>query len=279
MSEMSDKKLQDEKKLEKKNDKKIADKGLTSDEYKRQQELKMKKQNRKDLLTVLAILSSVFVHALLIALLKGGEKMIRNFTGSSVAEAREIYNNTRNVLMGLGIISLIIMIVFIIQCIKEHKKNKRMKTERKAFIDYDRLEMAKIRVAKARLEAQKNGGKSSTKRDRLSKRLADMEWEDNEFLASQRNKKYQGMSEAEYRKMRQEEYERYMNMDFLDDDERQSMLDDWEMSDEEFDNEYEDYTRFERFKLFISEHILIIGIVAGVIILGIMAAIIIGILV
>lgn len=268
MSEMLDRKTADKKNLDKRNDKKntdkkISDKNMTKEEYKRQLELKQKKQNRKDLFTVLAILSSVFVHAVLIVLLKGGEKMIYNFTGGSVSEAREIYNNTKNVLMGIGIISLVIMIVFIIQCVREHKKNKRMKEERKAFIDYDRLEIARVRVARARLEAQKNGDKS---------------FKDDEFIENQRYKRYQGMSEAEYRKLRQEEYEKYLSMDFAD-DEKNSMLEEWEKLESEYNDEYKEYTRFERLKLFISEHILIIGIVAGVAIIAIMAAVIIGMMI
>lgn len=248
---------------------------LKKEEYKKQQELKLKKQKRKELLTVLTILSSVFVNALLIAVLKGGERMVRDFTGGSLAEAREIYENTRNALIGIGIISLIIMLVFIVQCVKERNKNKRAKQNKKAFIDYDRLEMARVRVAKAHQDAKKQGAKAAVNDNNRYRRLDELEREDKEYLDNAKYKKYHGLSEEEYRRIRKEEYDRYMRMDFTDDEERDAFAD-W-ASYEEME-EYEEYTRTERIKLFIKEHIFVISIVAGVGALAIMSAIIIGML-
>ena len=245
-----------------------------ADEWKKQHDLRMKKQKRKDLMTVLAILSSVFVHALLIALLKGGERMVHDITGGTMAQAREIYESTRTVFIGLGIISLILMIIFIVQCVKERNKNKHLKKDKKAFIDYDRLEMARVRVAKARMDAKKQGNKSDSKLDNRYSRLNAMEQEDMEYLEKHRQQSYHGMSQAEYQKKRQEEYERYMNMDFSEDDdyivEHEYPFDD--------DSEYEEYTKLERIKNYIVEHGVIIGIVVGVAILVIMATVIIGFL-
>lgn len=244
------------------------------EEIKRQYELKLKRQKRKELITVLAILSSVFVQALLIGLIKGGARMVQDLTGGSLAQAKEIYDDTKTALIGIGIISLIIMIIFIVQCIKDRKKRKHAKKDKKAFIDYDRLEMARVRVAKARME-EKHGKRSYTRLDDRMSRIDALEKEDAEYLSRHRQRTHKGMTETEYEKLRQEEYERYMNMDFSEDENEEDL---YEEGMDEYEYGYEEYTRFEKIKAFIKRNIMIIAIMSGVVVFAIIAVIIISIL-
>lgn len=246
------------------------------EEIKRQYELKLKKQKRKELITVLAILSSVFVQALLIGLIKGGAGMVQDITGGSLAQAKEIYENTKTALIGIGIISLIIMLIFIVQCIKGRKKSRHAKNinAKKAFIDYDRLEIARLRVAKARME-EKHGKRSGTGLDDRMSRLDALEKEDAEYLSRHRQRTYHGMSESEYKKLLKEEYERYMNMDFSEDVNEKGL---YEEDMDEYQYGYEEYTRLDKIKAFIKRNIMIIAIASGVIVLAVMAVIIISIL-
>lgn len=227
-----------------------------------------KKQKRKDTLTALAIVSSVFIVALLIIWLKGGEGIIKSVTGSSIAEARDIYDRTKNAIIGIGVVSVIIMIVYVAYSVQNRKKSKRASNQKKAFIDYDRLEMARVRVEQARMDAKKQGKKSSSTSYDRNKRLKDAD----EAVYSRKSRP-QGMSEEEYRRMRKEEYERYMSMDFSEDmdDEDNPFLNDYF---DDNDDEYEEYTLFERVKYFISEHKVVAGIGAGVLAITIVTAIV-----
>ena len=235
---------------------------LSNDEQKKKYELRMKKQRRREVITVLAMLSSVFIVAFLLALLKGGERMVHNFTGGSMAKAKEIYNNTKVALVGMGIISGIIMAVFLIQTIKERKNRTHNRKEKEAFIDYDRLEMAKIRVEKARMEAKKNEFSKKNARDR-SIRLSALEQDDNEFFRSHKANKYDVMSEEEYRKYRQEEYERYMSMDWSSDEDEEHLL---EMYVEGLtDNEEDSFSKVV--KNLLMDHKMLIGTGAVVLLL------------
>lgn len=236
-----------------------------------EEEKEMQRQKRKDLFTVLAILSSFFVFAILIAWLKGGERIIKEITGNSTAEAREIYKGAKNAILGIGVLCLIVLLSYVVYNIRDKKKRKHKKNEKKSFIDYDRLEMARVRVEQARMEAKKQGKKTSSVNVERYKNLKDID----EKIYNKKNTP-PGMTEEEYRKMRKEEYDRYMSLDFSED-----MNDDnpfyTAYNDEEMD-EYEDYTIFDRIKEFVREHGVVIVIIAGVSVLAIVAAIIIGIL-
>ncbi len=233
------------------------------EEIKKKFELMMKRQRRKETITVLAILSSVFLVAILLALLKGGERMVQQITGTSLAKAQEIYENTRNAVIGMGLISSIIMIIFIIQTIKEKKKNKQIKEKIAPFIDYDRLESARIRVERARKDAKK-GDKSS--------RIRALENEDNEYLWKHKSRIPEGMSEEEYRRKRQEEYERYMRMDFADEEDADEDL--YDADGEEVFDKKSNQSIFDSFGRFILNHGIILGIVAGAVILAIILLIV-----
>ena len=121
------------------------------------------------------------------------------------------------------------------------------------------------------MEAKKQGKKTSSVNVERYKNLKDID----EKIYNKKNTP-PGMTEEEYRKMRKEEYDRYMSLDFSED-----MNDDnpfyTAYNDEEMD-EYEDYTIFDRIKEFVREHGVVIVIIAGVSVLAIVAAIIIGIL-
>lgn len=233
----------------------LSDIDIKKEEIKKKYELMMKRQRRKETITVLAILSSVFLVAILLALLKGGERMVQQITGTSLAKAHEIYKGARGAVIGMGLISAVIMIIFIVQTIKERKKNKQIKEKIAPFIDYDRLEGARIRVERARKNA-KNRDKSS--------RIRALENEDNEYLWEHKGRIPEGMSEEEYRKRRQEEYERYMSMDFADDEEYDEDLYD----DDEAFNEREYQKAGGSFGRFILNHGIVIGIVIGAIIMA-----------
>ncbi len=237
------------------------------EEQKKQYELRMKKQRRRETITVLAILSSVFIVAILLALLKGGERMVQDITGGSMAQAREIYKNTKSALIGMGIISSIIMVIFLIQTIRDRRKRKLKEMAKEPFIDYDRLEMAKIRVEKAHMDAKKNKSLSSRSNDR-SIRLRAMEKEDNEYLFGHRGNQYEGMSEEEYRRYRQEEYERYMSMDMNEEEEK------WpDDMDENGESEYKQDGLLNLVKKFFIDHKVLIGVATGVLLLAVIVLI------
>ena len=85
------------------------------------------------------------------------------------------------------------------------------------------------------------------------------------------------MTDEEYRKLRREEYERYMSMDFSDEIGKDDNPFLENHNNEEID-EYDDYSLFDRIKEFVKEHGVAIGIIAGVVVLAIITAIVIGIL-
>ncbi len=232
----------------------------------------LKRQKTKDVLTVLAILSSVFVLALLIAWFKGGERIIKEFTGSSMAEARKTYEGTKTAILCVGILSLLVLLVYVAYSVQERKKRKHKRNAKKAFIDYDRLEMARVRVEKARMESKKQGKKGYSSQLDKYERLKNVH-ED----TYDRMPKMKGMTEEEYRRLRKEEYERYMNMDFLDDIKNNDNLFGRVYLDEETDD-YEEYTFFDRIKNFVSNHSVVICIIAGVLMVGIISSIMIWIL-
>lgn len=232
----------------------------------------LKRQEIKDVLTVLAILSSVFVLALLIAWFKSGERIIKEFTGSSMAEARKIYESSKTAILCVGILSLLVLIVYVAYSVQERKKRKQKRNAKKAFIDYDRLEMARIRVEKARMEAKKQGKKSSSSKLDKYERLKNL----NEDTYN-RMPKTKGMTEEEYRRLRKEEYDRYMNMDFEDDIESDDNLFGKAYLDDEAED-YETYTFLDRIKSFVSNHSVAICIITGILMVSIISSIMIWIL-
>ena len=210
---------------------------------KRKLDKEAKKRRNRDVWTVLAILASVMLLALAIAWLKSGESVVKKFVGDDPEQAKQLFETTRNVLFGAGFLSLIAVIIFIIKHIKYRKK----KEVANAFIDYERLDAARARVEKARMERE-------GKLDKPGDRDIYNDYTDNRNLMNRHN----GMSEAEYRKMRQEEYERYMSMDFTDDGPRRSYG-----IDEENPELIEKMSLADRIKEFVSEHIWQVCLGAG----------------
>lgn len=212
-----------------------------------------RKRRNRDVWTVLAILASVMILALAIAWLKSGEAVAKKFVGDDPEQAKQLFETTRNVLFGAGFLSVVAVIIFVIKHIKYRKRPKVTN----AFIDYDRLDAARARVEKARMERE---GKPDVTRDR------DNYDRYSEELHS--NDRHNGMSEAEYRRMRQEEYERYMSMDFSEDSSRKSYG-----IDEENPELIETMSLADKIKDFISEHLWQVCLGASVIVVMIGAII------
>lgn len=223
----------------------------------KKKEKAIKKQRNKDLWAALASLGSVMLLALAIAWLKSGESVVREFVGHDIEKTREIYESTRNVLFGAGFISLLVVIIYIVKRIKYRRKSAKVE---EAFIDYDRLDAARARVERARKEK----AEGITDAEEASRY-------DEYINAVHIHKRPEGMSEEEYRRMRKEEYERYMSMDMFDDVEIPKRS--YSINQEGLRVEKE-LTPIERLKEFIATHAVAFGVGAGVVLLGIIAIVV-----
>lgn len=228
---------------------------------KKKKDKKEKRRKNKDLWTALAILSSVMILALAIAWLKSGESIVREIVGGTEEENRQIFETTRNVIFGAGFLSIIVVVIYIIKRLKYRKKPETGT----AFIDYDRLDVAKARVAKAHMEKKSGEGAGRRNDDSL------YEYED-----TIDRKRPEGMSEAEYRAMRQREYQKYLSMDLTDDEDDDT--DGFSYGNRDEDDDYEEMGLFESIKEYISEHKLISGIVAGAVAVTVIVTVILAIL-
>ncbi len=220
----------------------------------KKKEREAKRRRNKDLWAALASLGAVMLLALAIAWLKSGESVVREIMGEDVVRAKQVYETTRNVLFGAGFLSIIVVVIYIIKRIKYREPA----TATEAFIDYDRLDAARARVERARME-QADEESYGTYRSRHAGRYNDQD-------DIPRSKRPEGISDEEYKRMRQEEYERYMSMDFEDDElpkKRGYGI------DEENPELVEELTRMEKLKEYIAERKLIFGIGACVAVVGI----------
>ena len=223
-------------------------------EIRKKKKLEKKKKN-KDVWAALASLASVMLIALTIAWLKSGEIVARQIVGEDVEKIRTVYETTRNVLYGAGFFSVLAVVIYIIKKIKYKEKH----SVEEAFIDYDRLDAARARVEKARAERQS-----------ASMDVYEQNYRDTYCREILRNDNLDRMTTEEYNRMRQQEYERYLSMDFDDEIPKRKGYG----IDEENPDLIEEMTLIEKFKEYIAEHKLVLGIGAGIVVMGSIIAII-----
>lgn len=216
----------------------------------RKREKLNKKKKNKDVWAALASLASVMLIALAMAWLKSGESVARQIVGEDVEKIKTVYETTRNVLFGAGFFSVFAVVIYIIKKIKYREKPN----VEEAFIDYDRLDAARARVERARAERQS-----------MSVDKNDDRYMDTYSGEVSRSNKPEGMTREEYNRMRQQEYERYLSMEFDEDEIPKSR---GYGIDEENPDLIEELTPIERLKDYITEHKLVIGIGASLVVVA-----------
>lgn len=106
------------------------------------------REEKRDTWTVIAILASVMLVAILLSFLKSGSSGIENFSKEGSYEQQEEQESAKNILYGAGIICAGIIVIYMV---KREKKRKVRKQELREIYDrQQKLEAARVRVEKAR---------------------------------------------------------------------------------------------------------------------------------
>lgn len=116
-----------------KEDKKVSDKS---------------KKNRRDAWTVVAILAVIMLLAVGLSFYKTSNIEIKEYSGRSVAKEREKAENTKKVIVGLGVLCGGILVIALVN----RSKNK---TSKLSANEFNKMEQKRLEDARARVEAAK----------------------------------------------------------------------------------------------------------------------------
>lgn len=115
---------------------------------------KLTKQEKRDTWTVVAILASIMLIAVGISLFQSRVIDTETYSGMTNREKREAAEDARNIMIGAGAVCLIVVVVYAIK--RANRRQINEKNFNKFFSEQERLETAKKRLEKARLDKIKN---------------------------------------------------------------------------------------------------------------------------
>ena len=112
---------------------------------------KRSKEEVRDTWTVIAILATVMLVAIAISLFKSNIINPEKYSGMTNKEKQEAAEDARKITVSAGVICFGIVVVYVVKRSKNRKKNESVHPE---YIDHDRVEAARRRVARAKEMAE-----------------------------------------------------------------------------------------------------------------------------
>lgn len=135
-------------------------------EQKKSRRKKLTRQEKKDTWTLIAVVAAIMLVSIVISLYKSGITDTGEYHGMTNREKREAATDARDIMIGAGAVCLVIIVVYVVKRARRRKKND--KNFDKFSSEQERIEAARRRVEKARLDRIKNEADSisNTKRSR-----------------------------------------------------------------------------------------------------------------
>ena len=179
-------------------------------------------REKKELWTVLAILATVMLLAIVGLGIHGNAINIHKFTGSGRSQEKDDRDDARNILYGTGIICIGVIGVYIYKRSKKNK-NKRKQLEKK-YLEQQKLEEARERVRQARMLETLESGRAEIEKRRRERVL--MSGRDEKSYDYSTDDESDELSRQEYMERRRKEYQYYMQQESDDLSDGKSILSD-----------------------------------------------------
>ena len=152
----------------------------------------MKKKERYDAITVMAMLAIVVLSGAACAWIQSNPEKVSEVVGhystNSDKDKEEAKATSRKIIVSISIISFVIVVIFIISMI--NRKREQAEIIRKIEEERRKLQEAKARVEQAKLEALMNAGRSELNKRNTNDYIKELDDDYIEDLISKRRRHY-----------------------------------------------------------------------------------------
>lgn len=189
----------------------LSEKEVLKKLAKEEKDKKKNKKARRDAWTVVAVISIIMLIAVGLSFYKTNNMEIKEYSGKSLAKEHEKRENTKNVIMGLGVVCTGVLVIALVN--RSKNKVERISPEEMQRAEQRKLDAARERVEEARRnrlndEATVTMTRSNRENmrsysdghrggigDRMN--MSDMDMEDREAYLERRKREYQYYMENE----------------------------------------------------------------------------------